>query len=260
MPSNDDDEDVSESSKCFEGDSDEASSASARQHPLVLAAYQQLWPGEPSKCLLRLEYAGRFRDYGANIQLSGREILVKLSRRWQNISQEIQIGLIQELLLKLLRKKGMRGPQTTMNIDLYNCFVRNLHIAIPKVKSDPLLEASFQRVNDHYFVGLVETPNLVWGKNSHRTFGAYNFKNDTITMNPLLAGHDPKYLDYVMFHELLHKQRKFERKGAKTHYHDALFKRAEAVFENHDQIEQELNHLTRKTVKQSAAYKFFRFF
>jgi hypothetical protein len=250
------------------------------QNNLAHKAYKELW-NEECPYSIRLEYAGKFRDYGANIQLRGNSITIKMARRWKNISEEIQIGLMQELLIKILRRRGKQSPKTTTSMDLYNSFVRHIHIAIPKNKSDPKLLESFNRVNDRYFLGLVETPNLIWGKLSKRTFGQYNFKNDTITMNPLLSEHDIKYLDYVMFHEMLHKQRKFERRGTKTIYHDSKFKRAEKIFENQETIEKELNNLTRKkrpkentatqsdenetaittkTTKRSTISRFFDFF
>jgi predicted metal-dependent hydrolase len=244
------------------------------QDNLALKAYRELWQ-ENCPYSINLEYAGKFRDYGANIQLRGNDINLKLSRRWKNISEEIQIGLVQELLLKILKRRGKRTSRMTTNMDLYNSFVKNIHIAIPKDKTHPALEDSFNRVNERYFLGLVEKPNLRWGKVSKRTFGQYNFKNDTITMNPLLSENDLKYLDYVMFHEMLHKQRKFERHGTKTIYHDSKFKKAEKIFENQEEIEKELNKLSRntsrncgqssnvsaiKTTKKSTISKFFDFF
>jgi hypothetical protein len=44
-----------------------------------------------------------------------------------------------------------------------------------------------------------------------------------------------------MFHEMLHKQRKFEVRGTKTRYHDRKFRNAEKIYENSKSIEKELN-------------------
>ena len=63
----------------------------------------------------------------------------------------------------------------------------------------------------------------------------------------MLLDADPLLLDYVMYHETLHKQRKFTRSGTKTIYHDQKFKRLESVFENQDEMEHKLQSLTLRT-------------
>ena len=170
--------------------------------------------------------------------------------RIERVSEEIQMGLIQELMLKLLKKK-----RQSMYIDLYNNFVKSLHLAVPKDKVDPVLKESFDRINDKYFVGLVEMPNLVWGKFATTTYGSYDFKNDTVTISRAFKDvEDTKYVDYIMFHEILHKQRKFFRSGSKTYYHDKRFKRLEKVFEGGGEIEKELGRVVGRE-KAKAYYR-----
>ncbi|MFQ5475378.1 MAG: SprT-like domain-containing protein, partial [Candidatus Nanoarchaeia archaeon] len=171
---------------------------------------------------------------------------LKLSRRFNGVSKEIQIGCAQELLCKLFKRS-----KNSMYIDVYNNFVKSLHLAIPKNRTHPVLEDSFNRVNSHYFLGLVERPNLEWGQASKRTLGTYDFKTDTIKVSKIFHNEDTKYLDFVMFHEMLHKQRKFEVKGNTTRYHDGKFKRAERVFKDHEAMEKELNKFVAKTKAKS---------
>ena len=106
--------------------------------------------------------------------------------------------------------------------------------------------ASFDRVNDRYFLGLVECPNLRWGQHSVRTFGSYDFKTDTVTISRIFHDQDPILTDYIMFHEVLHKQRKFTRSGSKTFYHDSKFRRAEKVFKDANLVEKRLAGVARK--------------
>lgn len=216
---------------------------------LAEQAYSNLFPEKENPFEMEIVYTGRLKQYGGNVSLRGSYMEFKLSKKWRQISHEIQIGLIQELMLKILKAK-----KQSMYIDLYNNFVRNLHIAIPKTKNDPVLEASFNRINDRYFVGMVERPNLRWGQFSTRTFGTYDFKTDTITVSTVFKETDTKYLDYIMYHETLHKQRKFFKSGTKTYYHDARFKRLESVFENGAQIEKELGIVVAKE-KAKAAFR-----
>ncbi len=205
---------------------------------LTERAYRELFPESKADYIFRIKYSGRFKDYGANARLTGRVLEAALSRKWLNISEEIQIGLIQELILKLTKRR-----KDTVNIDLYNSFVKNLHLAIPKTKSDPVLESSFDRVNEQYFLGLVEKPNLKWGGWSSTVFGTYDFKTDTITISQVLKHTKVEYLDYVMFHEVLHKQHKFRKSGSKTYYHDRKFRQAERIFKNAEQLERSLSRV-----------------
>ena len=216
---------------------------------LAERAYRELFPSSSTNYRFILNYNNRFKSFGANARLAGGILELNLSGKWEGISEEIQIGLMQELILKLTRKK-----KETLSIDLYNSFVKNLHLAIPKTKSDPVLEDSFNRVNERFFLGLVEQPNLRWGGLSTSTFGSYDFKTDTVTMSRIFEETDTLYLDYIMFHEILHKQRKFKRSGSKTYYHDSKFKRAEKIFPDSDKIEKQLGRVATKA-KFKAMFK-----
>ena len=79
---------------------------------------------------------------------------------WMNCSscsKEIQMGLIQELMLKLFKPKNKKEINT-IYIDLYNEFVKNLHKTIPKDNVHPFLKASFDRVNEKYLRNTVFNP------------------------------------------------------------------------------------------------------
>ncbi len=221
---------------------------------IVEESFKGIYPGEHMPYVARLNYSGRFSDYNANVRLRGSYMTFSLSRKWEGVSREIQIGMIQELLVKLLKKK----PATTIYIDLYNSFVKNIHIAIPKTETHPVLEESFSRVNERYFFGQIEKPNLRWGSGT-TTLGTYNFKTDRITISRALA-EDTQLMDYVMYHEILHKLRKFERKGIKTRYHDAKFRKLEKVFENREEIEARLKRIPKKRPKNTIKKIFKAFF
>jgi len=202
---------------------------------LIRKSYELLYPDKEFDLDAILIYSGKFSDYNANARLKGKKLEIKLCRKWENVSEEIKIGLIQELLIRILKTK-----KTSMYMDIYNHFLKNIHIAIPKTKSHPLLEESFNRINERYFLGLVEQPNLIWGVESKRKLGHYNFKKDEILISKVFLKLDPKFLDLVMYHEVLHKQRKFESKNGRERYHDRVFKEREKLFENSELLEKEL--------------------
>src|SRR3989338_3038600 len=119
---------------------------------LINEAFASLFPNKNIEDYnFKLKYHDRFNPYNANVKYSKNNFEFNLSRKWRVVSKEIQIGLIQELLLKIFKIK-----KKTTNIDLYNLFMKNVHIAIPKTKTDETLEESFSRVNEKYFFGMVE--------------------------------------------------------------------------------------------------------
>jgi predicted metal-dependent hydrolase len=196
---------------------------------LIEEAFKLLYPEKEFNYSPRLVYSGRFKDYNANVQLYRNVLEFKLSKKWQEVSREIQIGLMQELMLKLFK-----GKKSTMNIDLYNSFVKNLHYAIPKTKSHPLLVESFNRMNQKYFYDLIEQPNLVWGSASKTQLGTYDFKTDTITISKVFSKTEPVLLDFIMYHEMLHKKHKFSSsKGGRHTYHSSSFRQKEKEFEDY---------------------------
>jgi predicted SprT family Zn-dependent metalloprotease len=58
-------------------------------------------------------------------------------------------------------------------------------------------------------------------------------------------------LDYVMYHEMLHKKFKFNNSGIKTRHHTKEFKKEESKFENSKIIEKELKILVATNHKKN---------
>jgi len=193
-----------------------------------------------------LKYSGKFKPYRGNVRLRGEDIQLNLSKKWKGVSKEIQIGLIQELLLKILKKRLKPLRTNTQNIELYNIFMKKIHIAAPKTDIDPVLEESFDRVNSKYFYGLLDKTNLVWGNHTLSKLGSYDYGTDTIMMSKVLESADIELLDYVMYHEMLHKKHKFTRKNSRSFHHTSKFKRDENEFENSKLMEKRLRGLLTK--------------
>lgn len=207
---------------------------------VITESFERLFPGKVLEKETRISYSGKFKDFNANVRITPSSLTFNLSKAWKPIDSEIKIGLIQTLLLKIYKKKAK-----TQNIDLYNSFIKNLHISIPKTESHPVLEDSFNRVNNTYFFGLVETPNLKWSTPTFRKLGSYDFHTDTITMSSIFKD-ELELLDYVMYHETLHKKLKFKNSGSKTYHHTADFKRKEREFPNSELMEKRITTLISK--------------
>jgi len=225
---------------------------------LIKEAFQELYPNKELKYNFYLKYSRKFKPYNANVRLHGNNLIFNLSRDWKRISHEIQIGLIQELMIKILKSREKIDNKKTINMELYNKFLKNVHMAVPKTKTDEILEVSFNRVNEAYFNGMLDKPNLQWGTDSTSKLGSYEYGSDTITISTIFKSSKQELLDYVMYHEMLHKKFKFESKNGRTLHHSSEFRRMEDKFENKDLMEKEISRLARKH-RFSAAKSFFSF-
>lgn len=209
---------------------------------LIENSFKLLLPEKDlSKFTFKLKYHNKFKPYNANVKYRGNRLEFNLSKKWENVSEEIQIGLIQELLLKIFKIKGK-----TTNIDLYNLFMKNLHISAPKTNSDETLSQSFSRINEKYFFGMMDKTNLVWGNESLRKLGHYDFASDTILISSIFKNSEQELLDYIMYHEMLHKKLKFNYLGRRNVHHSREFRENEKKFSNHRLVEEKLAKLIRR--------------
>jgi len=140
--------------------------------------------------------------------------------------------------------KVFKIKKRTFNTDLYNSFMKKIHIAVPKNNIDPFLEESFERINEKYHSGLIEKPNLVW-HNSINRLGSYEYGSDTISISKILKP-NLEILDYVMHHEILHKRLKFDYSKGNCRHHTKEFKEIERGFENSQEMEDRIKNLVRQ--------------
>jgi hypothetical protein len=216
---------------------------------LVEQAFKQLFPDKDFIFTAKITYSRAFKDYNANVKYRGTALEFRLSYLYKDVSEEIVIGLIQSLLLRIFKKKA-----STINIELYDKFIRNLPKYSRITRTDPALEASFARVNEKYFYSFLERPNLVWAGHNLTQLGSYHYASDTITVSRILEK-DSNLLDYVMYHEMLHKKHKFYSKDGRSYHHTKLFRTKEKEFED-KKIEEKLKTLLRKK-KIKRLFKFW---
>lgn len=200
-------------------------------------AFRDLYPEREFNFDIQLKYSDHFKDFNANIRHfpMRRKLVIGMSKKWRSIDKEIKMGLVQELLQKLFG-----GSRQTIYIDYYHIFMRKVHVAIPKTRTHPMLEELFDKINQQYFFGNIEKPNLVLAGDSRSKLGTYEYGSDTITISLIMKDAPRELLEYVMYHEMLHKKFKFDSKNGRSIHHPPHFKREEKKFENYDGIEQRL--------------------
>lgn len=208
---------------------------------LIQESFQRLFPDKTLDQQTILKYNKKLGDFNGNIRLYQGILKVSLNYKWKEIDSEIRIGLIQSLLLKMFSKKY--GKASSTNLEFYNNFVKNIHFMTPKTKTDSILETSFHRVNQNYFHDLLEKPNLSWSSPSFRKLACYNLHNDSVTVSSIFKESPEEVLDYLIYHELLHKKQKFQSKNNRNYFHTRKFREAENQYPNKEKIEEDIKKI-----------------
>jgi len=205
-------------------------------------AFRRLFPGKQLTYAIEIKYSRKFRPYNANVRKTGNVLQFNFSREWKSVNQEITIGLIQDLLLRILKKKS-----TTTNIDLYNHFIKNLHISAAKTEIDEGLQKIFDAVNDEYFNNSIDLPNLRWGLAGKTKLATYDYHTDTISVSRIFREAEEDVIAYLLYHEMLHKKMKFSSSSGRSIHHSKQFKDLEKKFAKRDEMEQKLQQYIRKS-------------
>lgn len=126
-----------------------------------------------------------------------------------------------------------------------------------KKKSAPFdLNEIFERVNETYFDGKIAKPRLTWSARvSKSTMGKYNYATDTLTLNRLLnrAG-TPRYvLEFLMYHELLHKALGYQVVNQRRRVHTPRFRKLEKNFRQYREANDYLRILAKNEHEKSLA-------
>lgn len=108
------------------------------------------------------------------------------------------------------------------------------------------LAAAFERVRVRYFDGALPRPRLTWSRTfTGRKFGHYDPMRDTVMISSTLDRGDVPgcVLDFVMYHELLHKQLGIDWRAGRALVHTSEFRAAEQRFADHAEAERHLKRL-----------------
>ena len=110
------------------------------------------------------------------------------------------------------------------------------------------LDSCFDRVNAAYFTGRLDRPQLCWNNViTSRKFGHYEFARDIVMLSISLddAAVTSRLVDYVMYHELLHKTHGVKLTNGRRMAHTSAFRRDERKFLAYEDAVAELGALAR---------------
>lgn len=110
------------------------------------------------------------------------------------------------------------------------------------------LDDSFRRVNDTYFESKLSRPSISWSTvPTARTWGHYQFSRDRLTVSSTLdQSLVPAFVvDFIMYHELLHKVHGTVAAGTRRIAHTRSFRADERKFADYGKAEEFLKRLSR---------------
>jgi len=157
-----------------------------------------------------------------------------------------------ELLARLaIQKNGQKQPIMEAMLDeSYQMVLGELELLAGVAdKSKGVwhdLAQSFERVNSTYFENAMNQPRLVWSQVfTSRKFGHYDQAHDTIMISATLDGNEVPELvvDFIMYHELLHKKLGVIWTNGRKLAHSADFLREERRYPDYDKAQAVLKKL-----------------
>ncbi|NER32826.1 MAG: M48 family metallopeptidase [Oscillatoria sp. SIO1A7] len=109
------------------------------------------------------------------------------------------------------------------------------------------LELLFAKVNREYFQGEMAKPRLTWNRAfTKRCFGYYERSRDRVVISQTLDdSRVPEFVvEYVLYHELLHKKHGEQWQGGRRAVHTKSFRRDELKFAQYNEAEAWLSSLS----------------
>lgn len=205
-------------------------------------AFEKLYTSKERDKEFEVVYSARFKDYNGNVHYSSRKAEFRLSKKWKEFSDDLRIGFIQHLLIKMYDY----DYEKTFEMKHYDTFINNLRKYVKVSKAPKLLRESFDRINQQYFNDLMERPNLKWGRKAYRKLGHFEYATNTVVISSVLRER-LDLLDYVMYHELLHKKHGLQKSstGKSNIHHSKAFLRDEKLFADKN-VEKKLKWFLRR--------------
>jgi hypothetical protein len=185
---------------------------------------------------------------------SYREVhLLKVSEGFLNASPEIWRVLLHTALVKrdpdhdrLVREFAHSEEYGEVLLELESMIEPDTPLTQGRVHS---LDASFDRVNATYFGGALPKPVLVWNQRlTARIFGHYQPTRDRVMLSVSLddATVPASVVDFVMYHELLHKKHGVPMVNGRRIAHSPAFRAEERRFKDYAEAQRQLENLARR--------------
>lgn len=176
---------------------------------------------------------------------------LRCNEAFLHASEDVWDAMFGSMLSKRSKKRKARVT-AFLETEAYNSVMFELQsfIEVSEFSSKGVvhdLNTSFERVNQGYFEGVFDAPHLTWSETPTTSkYGHYQFSTDTIMISTSLDRSDvPSFVvDFVMYHELLHKKHGIQIVDGRRIAHTPQFREEERMFEQYEESEAFLLHLS----------------
>jgi predicted metal-dependent hydrolase len=176
-----------------------------------------------------------------SIRTKGASVSVRMHWMFLNAGEEV----IREIAGFIKTRKG-RTPLIRKFIGENRAFLKKKERPASRPNLQTVgrfhdLKEVFDDINREYFQGNI-TAFIGWGKQRarrlvrKRTLGSYCRHGNTIRISPVLDGKNvPRYfLEFVVYHEMLHSDMKEEKKNGRRSVHPPEFQKRERLFREYE--------------------------
>ena len=198
-----------------------------------------------------------YADIKHSIRKRNGRIYMRISDVFSDAPQDVLLSVGRILLAKLNKNQVTRKDRIIYNQYVTNeklqekasklILTRRKRVKIIKGRYRDL-DKSFERVNREYFDSAMDKPVLTWSmKRAKRTLGRYDPERDIVFISRMLDSTKvpEELLDFIMYHELLHKKHGIKREGRRRRIHTPQFKDDEKKFRNYEKMKTLMKKLAR---------------
>ena len=193
------------------------------------------------------------------IRVRAGRVYVRLSDLFQAAPPEVMRALAFLLVARLLSRKAPAAQERIYRAYAFSPSVLRASELARRQRGRKVissaqgkvydLEQIFARVNERYFDGQVATPALTWSKRRARSIlGHHDAAHETITISKTLDSSDvPEwFVEYIVFHEMLHIKHPARIINGRRYYHSPAFREEERSFPTYRKAQQWLDRVVRK--------------
>jgi hypothetical protein len=204
----------------------------------------------------------RFYPYAGlhhTIRVRAGRVYVRLSDLFQTAPPEVMRALAFLLVARLLSRKVPRDQERIYRSYAFRPELLRASDIARKQRGRKVISSStgefydleriFARLNRRYFDGELEKPVLTWSKRRARSIlGRHDAAHGTITVSKILDSREvPEwFVEYIVFHEMLHIKHPARIVNGRRYYHTAAFRAEERSFPRYQHAQEWLDHVVRK--------------
>jgi predicted metal-dependent hydrolase len=193
------------------------------------------------------------------IRVRAGRVYVRLSDLFQAAPPEVIRALAFLLVARLLSRKAPAAQERIYRAYAFSPNVlRESELARRQRGRKVILSAQgkaydldqiFARLNRVYFDGQIATPALTWSRRRARSIlGHHDAAHETITISKALDEREVPdwFVDYIVFHEMLHIKHPARIINGRRYYHSPAFRDEERSFPSYRKAQQWLDRVVRK--------------